>query len=129
MFSEMIASLKKGEMPSVENLRTKLQPAMVKKSGVLQQPRMCRSNDPKINPDSIHMLWAAILLGDQELIDVVAGMIFVEQENDLDGLTSEKDREMVLEKISGLLALAPNSDFKNVLIEKINEAVGDFCRK
>jgi hypothetical protein len=122
MFSEMIKLLKRGELPTAEELQIRLKPAIVKKSGVMQQPRLCWSNDPKINPDSSHLLWAAILLEDQELTCMAVGMLFVEQGNELDVLTPEKARELILEKGSELLALAPTPDFKNILTEKIDKA-------
>jgi hypothetical protein len=78
MFTAMINSLKNGELPAPKELKARLPPALVKKSGVLQQPRPCWSNDPKINPDSVHLLWAAILLEDHELINLAAGMLFTQ---------------------------------------------------
>ena len=124
MFSEIIKLLKRGKLPSPEELQIRLKPAMVKKSGVMQQPRLCWSNDPKINPDSVHMLWAAILLEDHGLISMAVGMIFIEEGNELDVLTPGKGRELILEKGSGLLALAPTPDFKIILAEKVNRAAG-----
>ncbi|MEN8134246.1 MAG: hypothetical protein ABFS18_01750 [Thermodesulfobacteriota bacterium] len=129
MFSEMIEMLKRGELPSAEKLHIRLKPAMVKKGGVMQQPHPCWSNDPKINPDSGHMLWAAILLEDQELISMATAMMFVEQGNKLDALTPQKARKLLTEKGSELLALAPTPEFKSVLAEKINTAVTSFCLK
>jgi hypothetical protein len=126
MFSKMIQLLKRGEMPSAEELQTRLKPAMIKKSGVMQQPRSCWSNDPKINPDAGHMLWAAILLEDQELISMATAMLFVEQGGELDVLTPAKARELLLGKSSDLLALAPTSKFKCLLAEKINKAANSI---
>mgnify|MGYP000645514434 CR=1 FL=1 len=76
MFSKIIALIRRGVLPPSEQLQTILKPAMVKKTGVMQQPRPCWSNDPKINPDAGHMLWAAILLEDQELISMATAMLF-----------------------------------------------------
>ncbi len=129
MFSKIFESIKRGVLPPSEELKTILKPAMVKKTGVMQQPRPCWSNDPKINPDAGHMLWTAILLEDPESIDMATAMLFVEQGNELEVLTPEKARKLLLEKSAGLLALAPNSDFRLTLAEIINKAADSICRE
>lgn len=129
MFTKMIQLLKRGELPSVAELQIRLQPALIKKSGVLQQPRLCWSNDPKINPDAGHMLWAAILLADQELVSMTVAMLFVEQGNELDVFTPEQARELILAKGSELLALAPTPEFEDVLAERITQAADSICQQ
>ena len=130
MFSKMIELLKRGKLPSPEELRARrLKTATIKKSGVLQQPNPCWSNDPKINPDSVHLLWAAILQGYQERINIATGMIFVEQGNEWNVLTPWKARGLIMEKGPGLLALAPTPGFKNILTEKVNKAVDSIGLK
>ena len=126
MFSKMIGLMRRGELPHSEELKTILKAAMVKKTGVMQQPRPCWSNDPKINPDAGHMLWAAILLGDQGLISMATAMLFVEQGNELDVLTPEKAAELLREKSSDLLALAPTPEFKCILAKRINKATASI---
>ncbi len=129
MFSKIIALIRRGVLPPPEQLQTILNPAMVKKTGVMQQPRPCWSNDPKINPDAGHMLWAAILLEDQELISMATAMLFVEQGNELEVLTSGKARALLIEKGADLQALAPTPEFKGILTKIINQAADSICRE
>lgn len=128
MFTKMIQLLESGVLPASAELKIRLQPALAKKSGVLQQPRPCWSNDPKINPDTGHMLWAAILLADQELIGMTVAMLFVEQGNELDVFTPEQARELILAKGSELLALAPTPAVAHVLAERITQAADSICQ-
>ena len=78
MFTEMINMLKEGRRPADDELKRRLDLAVVKKGGVLQQPKQCWSGDTKINPDAVHMLWAAVILGDVDTIATVVGMIGIE---------------------------------------------------
>lgn len=129
MFSEIIRLLRSGVLPSDEQLIRRLKPAMVKKGGVLQQPRMCWSNDPKINPDTVHLLWSAILSGREDLIFIAVGMLFVEQGGGgLDELTPEMAGDLILLQGDALQALASDRDFGRVLLEKVNEAA-DIVRR
>ena len=128
MFSKIIELLKAGELPSSAELSARLKPAMVKKGGVMNQPRLCWSNDPKINPDAVHMLWAAILLGDHEMVLMVVGMVFVEQGYELAELTPEIARELIVDKGSDLVALAPNHESRKILAEKVNGAADSIYR-
>lgn len=126
MFSSIIARLQRGELPTPTELRSRVTPAVAKKSGVLHQPRACWSNDPKINPDGVHLLWAAILLGDLDEISLVTGLLFVEQGNSLDEFTPAKAGALLLAASSPLLELAPNHSFRAVLSEKIREAAASL---
>lgn len=78
MFSQMIADLQHGLLPAAEALRARLQVAMVKKLAMLRLPRQFHHNDPKINPDTEHMLWAAILLEDADAIQTVQMILSTE---------------------------------------------------
>lgn len=78
MFSVMIDTLRAGDLPQEMELTRRLQLAIVKKLGMLQGPYLCRSSDPKINPSATHLLWAAILLGDEEKVRLAADCIQIE---------------------------------------------------
>ena len=122
MFTQMLELLKKGELPLSKDLETRLKPAIVKKSGVMQQPRPCWSNDPKINPNATHILRATIMLEDHELISMAIGILVIEQGQKLDLLTAEKAEKLLLEKGDELLDLAPTADLKSILAQKIHKA-------
>jgi hypothetical protein len=78
MFSQMIADVQNGLLPAAEALRSRLQVAMVKKLAMLRLPRQFHHNDPKINPDTEHMLWAAILLEDADAVQTLEMILFTE---------------------------------------------------
>jgi hypothetical protein len=124
MFSEMIEQLKKGTTPQAASLLPRLKAAIAKKSGVIRQPKMCWSSDPKINPDSTHMLWAAILVGDLELVEICTGIILVEEGNKAGAADSET---LVRNKSAELLALVNDKNLKKTLQRKIDTARGK-CR-
>lgn len=78
MFTEMIASLQHGEMPEQAALQGRLRAAMVKKLAMLRLEYQFRHNDSKINPDTGQMVWAAVLLGDQQSLDLLADILLTE---------------------------------------------------
>lgn len=78
MFSAMIRSLREGRLPERDELARRLDAALVKKLAVLRQPYHCRSGDPKINPPAVHLLWAAIILGDRDKYDLAAHILVAE---------------------------------------------------
>ncbi|MDW7773283.1 MAG: hypothetical protein SCH71_10375 [Desulfobulbaceae bacterium] len=78
MFTEMIADLNHSIMPEPVNLAKRFDFAMTKKLGVVKLPSSFWSQDPKINPRADHLLWAALLLGDRERIDLALSVIAVE---------------------------------------------------
>ena len=75
MFAEMVAQLERGEQPDPILLRGRLRAALTKKLALVQQPRTYWESDPKRNPRSDHLLWAALILDDTELIGLVQGII------------------------------------------------------
>jgi len=89
MFSQLISKLKSSTMPDKDELGKRLALALVKKMGVIKQPYHFWSSDPKINPPTAHLLWAAILLEDKEAIGQIEGIALWEysqrpQKNDTD---------------------------------------------
>ncbi len=75
MFSEMIRDLKNGKLPKIVPLKKRLQFAVIKKLGVIQQPYLFWPPDPKQNPPATHILWAALILEDNENVRLAADII------------------------------------------------------
>ncbi len=125
MFSEMIKMLKQGELPAGDPLRAKLKAALIKKGGVLQQPRPCWSGDPKINPLAQHMLWAAILLADGDSVEMVTAMLWQERSGPQSPEigSSEEFRELQRQQVEEFLALAPTPEFRATLLEICRETL------
>lgn len=78
MFSEMVAELKRGTEPEPGVLRNRFDFALVKKTAVVRLPPSFRTGDPKINPRSDHLFWAALLLRDRERIDLALAVMAAE---------------------------------------------------
>lgn len=78
MFSEMIADLNRSIMPEPVNLTKRFDFALTKKLGVVNLPPAFRMQDPKFNPRSDHLLWAALLLLDRNRIELALSVIAVE---------------------------------------------------
>ena len=107
MFSEMVAELQRGVMPDPEPLKGRCRAALSKKLAIVSQPPTYWIDDPKRNPLTEHLLWAILLTGDPDLLDVIIGIVLMEQE-ELDGMSVEA---FMQQSISRLLALAPNEEF------------------
>ena len=80
MFQQMVADLKSGRFPESNLLRQRLAAALVKKLAVIKTPCAFWSADEKINPAAKHLLWAAILLQDEENCRLIEGIIAAELE-------------------------------------------------
>jgi hypothetical protein len=111
MFTEMINNLKVGVLPDPAPLSGRCRAALSKKLALVSQPPTYWINDPKRNPVTEHLLWAILLLGDPDLLDVVIGIILMEQE-ETDGLSAEK---FMQQSINHLLELAPDGNFRQHL--------------
>lgn len=123
MFSEMIAELKQGRLPAeMAILQKRLDAALVKKIGVLKSPRMLWPIDRKINPDSRHLVWAAILVGDQAAYRLALDMVGLEAAAVSNGSGAGGDRLQLAEYMhEALLALAPDPKFRKLLALKIRQ--------
>ncbi len=111
MFTEMINTLKRGILPDPAPLAGRCRAALSKKLALVSQPPTYWINDPKRNPVTEHLLWAILLLGDSDLLDVVIGIILMEQE-ETEGLSAEK---FMQQSINHLLELAPDKTFRQQL--------------
>jgi hypothetical protein len=78
MFSEMIAVLHNNRMPEPDVLQKRYDFAMTKKLGIVKLPSAFWMRDPKINPRSDHLFWAALLLKDRQRVDMALSVIAVE---------------------------------------------------
>jgi hypothetical protein len=123
MFGRMVDQLKKGELPSSEQLSSLVKVALIKKQGVLQQPPACWSNDPKINPDATQLLWAAALLGNEEEIQAAAGIMMSEMMARPGSTGPDKDLTAVTKKLEAILVLAPSREFELLLKEKVDQVL------
>ena len=118
----MINKLRQGGRPSLDLLSSLLKVALVKKQGVLQQPPLCWSNDSKINPDVVHVLWAAVLLGGQDEIITAAGLMVAEHLAKPGKHPAGGEREIVKASLSEFLDLAPTPEFRDELSQKVDRA-------
>ncbi len=111
MFSEMIDELKQGVLPDSALLRGRCRAALAKKLAIVSQPPTYWIVDSKRNPDTEHLLWAVLLLQDPDFLDIVIGIILMEQAES-GGLSAEAFME---QSVARLLALAPYKSFADQL--------------
>jgi hypothetical protein len=78
MFSEMIAAIRDNVTPELISLQKRYDFALTKKLGIVKLPPAFWMQDPKINPRSDHLFWAALLLKDRTRIDMALSVIAVE---------------------------------------------------
>ena len=131
MFEQMVADLKKGNLPGDNALRQRFAAALVKKMGVIRTPYSFWPADAKINPPAKQLLWAAILLQDQENFHVVAAIIGTELEEKLrakgQAATIEaihgKAGQTIHEYLDEFIQLAPDKQFAEKLKQKINNLI------
>ena len=79
MFAEMVAGLAQGRLPAAASLRQRFDMALTKKMGVVRLPPAFWPEDPKINPRTAHLFWAALLLQDRERMDLALAALAAEQ--------------------------------------------------
>ena len=115
MFSEMVRDIEQGILPDVGLLRGRCHAAVTKKLALVRLPPAYWERDPKRNPDTGHMLWAILLLQDRDLLEVVKGVILIEQAEG-EGLSAE---DFITSSLDELLALAPNLHFTTLLQKQI----------
>jgi hypothetical protein len=116
MFSEMIAGLGQGVLPDPGPLRGRCHAAITKKLAFVRLPPVYWETDPKRNPDSSHLLWAVLLLGDKEMLGTLEGIVLMEQ-GEREGLSWEL---FMKRSLDGLFDLAPDSEFRALLQQHIS---------
>lgn len=94
MFSEMVANLAKGSLPESSALRQRFDIAVTKKLGVVRLPASFWMDDPKINPRSDHLFWAALLTQDRQRIDLALAVLAAELNETNQAAGGELQKEM-----------------------------------
>ncbi len=115
MFAEMVSDLERGIFPDSNMLRGRCHAAVTKKLALIRLPPTYWENDPKRNPRTRHLLWAALLLHDEDLLEVVKGIVLMEQAEG-EGLSAG---EFYQSSLNDLMALAPNRGFAEMLRENV----------
>ena len=103
MFEKMVSGLKNGTLPENKLLRRRFDAALVKKMGVIKTPYSFWPADPKINPPAKQLLWAAILLHDEENFRVVEAIISSEVEEKLRAKGQKDSLPVLAAKIQQIL--------------------------
>lgn len=112
----MLKTLTAGQLPEPRELEKRLSIALVKKMGILKQPYLIRPQDPKINPPAEHLLWAAVLLEDNEKFSLAADILYTEK---LESGIICNQQELVSEQLDALLLVSENRE----ILKKMNRIV------
>lgn len=131
MFSDMVSSLKKGEVADLNILRKRFDTALVKKIAVISTPYSFWTSDPKINPPTKELIWAAILLQDSDNYKLLTGIVATEtnEKNRASGQNAESSGNISeSKKITGsiieeFLTLAPTENFRKLLKRKLDNTL------
>ena len=131
MFEEMVSLLKQGKIIDLNLLRKRFDTALVKKIGVINTPYSFWTSDPKINPRTKELLWAAILLEDSENFSLLVNIAATEAaekkraSGHSAGITHshENSRLMGEDSVRELLELAPTEGFRIVLQQKVDNTL------
>ena len=129
MIEDFLFQLRESRMPTVAAVEKWLTIALIKKMGVLNLPYHCWHTDPKINPSSKHLLWAAILAADKERCAIIEGIIHTELQTGRGAAirTNQQDqqaaavRATVSRYVAELLNLAPKPALRDELARKVNK--------
>jgi hypothetical protein len=126
MFSEMVANLNRRVMPEPVSLARRFDIAITKKLGVVKLPPQFWMRDPKINPRSDHLFWAALLILDSERIELALSVIAVEiaetscsTGSEYQNLTVEKGRDLLAQ----LLHQIPAPDIREEFEDKLQKVL------
>jgi len=129
MFSEMITSVQNNKLPDPVMLRNRFEFALTKKLGIVKLPPAFWMRDPKINPPSAHLFWAALLLKDRHRIDMALSVIAVElAENSSLGAVEcgRKVEEEAKELVRELLDRFPDQDIRQRFAAELKEIVAEW---
>ena len=131
MFNQMVSDLKLGILPEEYPLRKRFEAAIIKKLGVIRTPYSFWPADRKINPSTKELLWASVLLNDQENYRMIEAFISSELEEKLraKGLhnsindLAHKVAQTMQDYIGEFIELAPSETFRNILQQKVDEVI------
>ncbi|MEN8200666.1 MAG: hypothetical protein ABFR63_11405 [Thermodesulfobacteriota bacterium] len=112
----MVREIGRGQLPDLTPLRGRCRAALTKKLALISQPPTYWESDPKRNPDTEHLLWASLLLHDADMLEVIKGIILMEQA-EREGLTED---EFVQRALENLLQLAPDEQFRILLQKRVS---------
>ena len=127
MFNQMVSDLELGILPEEYPLRKRFEAAIIKKMGVIRTPYSFWPADRKINPSTKELLWASVLLNDQENYRMIEAFISTELEEKLRarGLQNSSNdlthmaEQTLQDYIAEFLGLAPSETFKKILQQKV----------
>ena len=127
MFNQMVSDLELGILPEEYPLRKRFEAAIIKKMGVIRTPYSFWPDDRKINPSTKELLWASVLLNDQENYRMIEAFISTELEEKLRarGLQNSGNdlthmaEQTLQDYIAKFLGLAPSETFKKILQQKV----------
>ncbi len=132
MFTEIFKKLKNSSILLSDLLRKRLEVAITKKLGVINLPYHFWSSDKKINPLTEHLLWAAVLLEDQEKINLIEGIILVETTETMQAkgnkTPSKKELYLIVENIvcsyaNHLVEYSQDHEVKKTISDKIQKSL------
>lgn len=126
----MIEDLQSGLEPTLPLLRQRLQAAMVKKMAMMRLHKEFHHNDSKINPNTDHMMWAAILLEDHDAMETLATILLTEAHDRYEAQRGAMDAPRSPPELSGvltlsvrkLLAVSASNKLSHLLNEKFKKA-------
>ena len=127
MFTEMVTSLENNILPQAISILGRLNIALIKKEAVLQLPKNFRVTDPKVNPRTDHMIWAAVLLEDQEMFDITTTILLTEATVDkpLSEMNPDLSAKLIKNTLKELWA-TPTDDLLKKTINKAIEKLSTF---
>lgn len=129
MFAEMIAVIQNKGVPEPHILQKRYDFAMTKKMGIVKLPPAFWMQDPKINPRSDHLFWAALLLKDRNRIDMALSVIAVELAETIsmkggDVRQSVDSRASAL--VEELLAQIADASMRHQLEQELNVLIPEY---
>ena len=138
MFSEMLSTIRKNQIPNGDLLQKRFDFAMTKKLGVLNLPPAFWTQDPKINPPAKELFWAALLLRDKDRIDLALAALATELYNNrsASGETGFESKRYAQQLVEDLLLLFTDSKIRDkfkgelsmIIPDLVNlRAVGESC--
>lgn len=129
MFSELFNELQKNNLPDPAKLRQRYDFALIKKLAVIKLPPAFRMQDPKINPQADHLLWAALLLKDRERIDTALSVLALELTEATPG-NKKKDRgktaEQIRKLVNGLLEQIPDASCRRRFAGELAKVIPEW---